>query len=254
VKAHITRRFSMPWSHPAARMREYILAPRGIWDCWYTGAPLDFRGDFSSHTLMTPMFEPQRHGFGAPPVLLAGVGETMTEVAGEVADGFFTHGFTTERYLREVTLPALRRGRDKAGRTLGSFTVKGSPMVATGRTEQELEKAKVGVRSRIGFYGSTPAYRAVLELHGWGEQGDRLHVLSREGRWAEMSPLLDDDVLAAFAVVGTPEDVGAEVVRRYGDMFDRLTLYTPYDAGPELMARVTAPVGQVAGIVPEGQA
>jgi probable F420-dependent oxidoreductase len=114
VKAHITRRFSMPWSHPAPPMREYVLALRAIWDTWHTGAPLDFRGEFYSHTLMTPMFEPQRHGFGAPRVLLARVGETMTEVAGEVADGFLTHGFSTERYVREVTLPALHRGRSES--------------------------------------------------------------------------------------------------------------------------------------------
>jgi probable F420-dependent oxidoreductase len=110
VRAHITRRFSMPWSHPAPRMREYVLALRAIWDTWHTGVPLDFRGDFYAHTLMTPMFVPPEHPFGAPPVLLAGVGEAMTEVAGEVADGFLAHGFTAERYLREVTLPG-RRGR-----------------------------------------------------------------------------------------------------------------------------------------------
>ena len=249
VKPHITRRFSMPWSHPAPRMREYVLALRAIWDTWHTGAPLDFRGEFYNHTLMTPMFEPQRHEHGAPPVLLAGVGETMTEVAGEVADGFLTHGFTTERYLREVTLPALQRGREKVGRTLDGFTVKGSPMVVTGRTEEELERAKAGVRSQIAFYGSTPAYRTVLELHGWGELGERLHAMSREGRWAEMGPLLDDDVLDAFAVVGPPAEVGAEVVRRYGDVLDRLTLYTPYDADPALMAEVAVSVREAAGTV-----
>jgi probable F420-dependent oxidoreductase len=242
VKAHITRRFSMPWSHPAPRMREYVLALRAIWSAWHDGAPLDFRGEFYSHTLMTPMFVPHPHGHGAPPVLLAGVGEAMTEVAGQVADGFLPHGFTTERYVREVTLPALARGRAKAGRTLDGYVVKGSPMVAAGRTEEELEKATAGVRSQIAFYGSTPAYHGVLELHGWGELGRRLHALSRDGRWADMGPLLDDEVLHAFAVVGTPEEVGPEVVRRYGDVFDRLTLYTPYDADPELLARVAAAV------------
>ena len=249
VKAHITRRFSMPWSHPAPRMREYVGALRAIWDTWHTGAPLDFRGEFYSHTLMTPMFTPQAHGFGPPPVLLAGVGESMTEVAGEVADGFLLHGFTTERYLREVTLPALERGRATAGRTLEGFTVKGSPMVATGRTGAELEKATAGVRSQLAFYGSTPAYRGVLDLHGWGELGDRLHVLSREGRWAEMGPLLDDEVLHAFAVVGPPAEVGAEVVRRYGDVLDRLTLYAPYDADARVMAEVAASVRAAAGVV-----
>jgi probable F420-dependent oxidoreductase len=247
VKAHITRRFSMPWSHPAPRMREYVMALRAIWDTWHTGAPLDFRGEFYSHTLMTPMFEPQRHEFGPPAVLLAGVGETMTEVAGEVADGFLTHGFTTERYLREVTGPALARGRDKIGRTLAGFTVKGSPLVATGRTTEELETAKDGVRGQIAFYGSTPAYRSVLELHGWGDLGDRLHALSREGRWSEMGSLVDDEVLTAFAVVGPPEEAGAEVVQRYGDVLDRLQLYTPYDADPELMSRLARAVRGAAG-------
>jgi probable F420-dependent oxidoreductase len=253
VKAHITRRFSMPWSHPAPRMREYVLALRAIWDTWHTGAPLDFRGEFYSHSLMTPMFEPQRHEFGAPPVLLAGVGETMTEVAGEVADGFLAHGFTTERYLRDVTLPALQRGRDKSGRTLDGFTVMGSPMIATGRTDEELEVAKAGVRAQIAFYGSTPAYRPVLELHGWGELGDRLHGMSLKGRWTEMGSLLDDDVLDAFAVVGAPAEAGAEVVRRYGDVLDRLTLYTPYDVDPALMAEVAASVQDAAGVAPAGQ-
>jgi probable F420-dependent oxidoreductase len=242
VKAHITRRFSMPWSHPAPRMREYVLALRAIWDSWHNGSPLDFRGEYYTHTLMTPMFVPPQHDFGPPPVLLAGVGETMTEVAGEVADGFLPHGFTTERYLREVTFPALERGRAKAGASLDGFVVKGSPMIATGRSEEELEEAKAGVRSQIAFYGSTPAYRGVLELHGWGELGDRLHQLSREGGWARMGSLLDDEVLETFAVVGTPEDVGPELVRRYGDLLDRATLYTPYAVDAELLTSLASAV------------
>jgi probable F420-dependent oxidoreductase len=247
IKPHITRRFSMPWSHPAPRMREYVLALRAIWNTWHTGTPLDFRGEYYSHTLMTPMFVPQPHEFGAPPVLLAGVGETMTEVAGEVADGFLPHGFTTERYLREVTIPALQRGLDRSGRSLDGFTIKGSPMIAAGNTEEQLEKAKAGVRAQIAFYGSTPAYRPVLELHGWGELGQRLHGMSLRGEWEEMGPLLDDEVLDAFAVVGNPAEVGAEIWRRYGDVFDRLTLYTPYDAEPSVMAEVAASMRAAAG-------
>ena len=254
VRPHITRRFSMPWSHPAPRMREYVLALRAIWDTWHTGAPLDFRGEFYSLTLMTPMFTPQAHGFGAPPVFLAGVGETMTEVAGEVAAGFLPHGFTTERYLREVTLPALRRGREKAGTTLDGFSVKGSPLIAAGRTEEELDAAVTGVQGQIAFYGSTPAYRPVLELHGWGELGDELHTLSLAGRWSEMGRLIEREVLDAFAVVGPPEQVGPEVVRRFGDVFDRMSLYLPYAAEPALVAAIAAGVRGAAGAREEAPA
>ena len=221
IRAHITRRFSMPWSHPALRMREYILAMRAIWDCWHSGAKLDFRGDFYSHTLMTPFFNPGPNPYGAPRVLLAGVGAAMTRVAGEVADGFLCHGFTTERYLREVTLPAL--GRIRAG-----FEISGSPLVVTGRTEEEMARARRGVREQIAFYGSTPAYRPVLELHGWGELSEELHALSRQGKWQQMGTLVDGQVLDAFAVTAEPGQVAAELLRRYGDIMTRMTLYTPY--------------------------
>ena len=224
IRAHITRRFSMPWSHPAARMREYIVAMRAIWDCWHNGTKLDFRGDFYTHTLMTPFFNPGPNPYGAPRVLLAGVGEAMTRVAGEVCDGFLCHGFTTERYLREVTLPALRQG----GADLARFEVSGAPLVVTGRTEEEMNEARRGVREQIAFYGSTPAYRPVLERHGWGALSDELHALSRQGRWGQMGTLVDDQVLDAFAVTAEPGQVAAELLRRYGDIMTRMTLYTPY--------------------------
>jgi probable F420-dependent oxidoreductase len=228
INAHITRRFAMPWSHPAPRMREYVLAMRAIWTSWQDGTKLDFRGDFYSHTLMTPFFAPGPNPYGPPAVYLAGVGEVMTTVAGEVADGFLCHGFTTERYLREVTLPALRRGR---GDDLLGFEVAGSPFVATGETEEELADAVQAVRAQISFYGSTPAYRGVLELHGWGELADELHALSLNGRWKDMADAIDGEVLNAFAIVGEPGKVGFELLRRYGDMLTRTTLYTPYAIG-----------------------
>jgi probable F420-dependent oxidoreductase len=234
VKAHITRRFSMPWSHPAARMREYVLALRAIWDTWHTGAPLDFRGDFYSHTLMSPMFVPEQHGFGAPRVVVAGVGQAMTEVAGEVADGFLPHGFTTERYLREVTVPALLRGRSRLGAGLEGFAICGGPFVVTGTTEEEMAAAEEQVRGQIAFYGSTPAYRPVLELHGWGALGDELHELTRAGRWAELGGLVSDEVLRTFAVVGAPDEIGPEILRRYGDLFTRVTLYGLARAHPQI--------------------
>ena len=233
IRAHITRRFSMPWSHPAPRMREYILAMRAIWDCWQHGTKLDFRGDFYSHTLMTPFFNPGPNPYGAPRVLLAGVGEAMTRVAGEAADGFLCHGFTTERYLREVTLPAL-------GQTRAGFEVSGSPLVVTGRTEEEMSRARRGVREQIAFYGSTPAYRPVLERHGWGELSGELHALSRQGQWQQMGTLIDDQVLDAFAVTAEPGQVAAGLLRRYGDIMTRMTLYTPYAIDPAVTRQIAA--------------
>jgi len=167
VKPHIERRFSMPWSHPAARMREFVLGMRAIWATWQDGVKLDFQGEFYTHTLMTPFFSPEPHDFGPPPVYLAGVGERMTEVAGEVCDGFFVHPFTTRRYMDEVTLPALERGRAKSDRP--DFVVNGPSFVAIGRDETELADAIRGTKEQIAFYASTPAYRGVLELHDRGE-------------------------------------------------------------------------------------
>src|SRR5580693_10433608 len=235
IRPHITRRFSMPWSHPAPRMREYILALRAIWSCWHDGTKLDFRGDFYTHTLMTPFFNPGPNPHGAPRVLLAGVGEAMTAVAGEVADGFLCHGFTTERYLREVTVPALDRHV-----RLDRLEVVGSPFVVTGRTEEELAAARRGVREQIAFYGSTPAYRAVLELHGWSELGDRLHEMSLQRRWQELGTIIDDDVLNTFAVVAEPGAVAAELLRRYGDVMNRMSLYTPYALDPAVTGQIVA--------------
>ena len=238
IKPHITKRFSMEWSKPAARMREMVLAMHAIWDSWMTGAKLDFHGDFYTHTLMTPFFNPGPHEYGHPRVFLAGVGPLMTEVAGEVCDGFFCHGFTTEKYLREVTLPALEEGRKKAGKTLEGFEICGPSFVVTGNTEEEMEAAKVGTRRQIAFYGSTPAYRPVLECHGWGELQTDLNRMSKEGKWEEMGTLIDDEILSTFAVIGEPETIGPELRRRYGDVISRLSFYAPYAGNRDRWQRV----------------
>jgi probable F420-dependent oxidoreductase len=243
IKPHITKRFSMEWSHPAPRMREMIMAIRAIWDTWENGTPLAFRGDFYTHTLMTPFFAPDRAdlaGFGVPKVFLAGVGELMTEVAGEVCDGFICHGFTTERYLREVTIPALARGRAKAGKTMEGFEIIGPSFVVTGGNEAEMAAAASGTRQQIAFYGSTPAYRAVLDLHGWGGLQEELNALSKQGKWVEMGNLIDDEVLNTFAVVGEPERVAPELHRRYGDVIQRISFYAPYRTDPERWSKVLA--------------
>ena len=231
VKAHIERRFDMPWSHPAPRMREYISALRAIWACWNEGAKLDFRGDFYTHTLMAPFFSPPPIPQGAPKVYLAAVGEAMTRVAGEVADGLMTHAFTTERYLREVTVPALERGLEKTGRKREDFAISHLLLTATGRTQEEMDVAVKGTRDQIAFYASTPAYRSVLELHGWGALGEELTALSksaREDRWAVMGSLIDDDVLSAFAVVAEPDRLAAEIRRRFDGVVERVSFYTAY--------------------------
>jgi len=228
IKPHIEKRYSMPWSHPAPRMREYILAMRAIWASWNEGAPLNFRGEFYKHTLMTPFFSPTPHHYGPPKVFLAAVGELMTEVAGEVADGLLVHPFTTERYLREVTLPALHRGLDKAGRSPSTFQISLSGLIATGRDAEEREVADAKVRGQIAFYGSTPAYRRVLELHGWPDLQAELNALSRVGKWDAMTELISDEVLEAFSIVSPLDEVGARVTRRFGDVVDRFSVYAPY--------------------------
>jgi probable F420-dependent oxidoreductase len=238
IKAHIEKRFSMPWSHPAPRMRELIMAMRAIWDSWHNGTKLDFRGDFYSHTLMTPFFNPGPNPFGPPKVFLAAVGDKMTEVAGEVCDGLLVHGFTTERYLREVTLPALERGMAKGGRTRADFEVSYPSFVVTGDTEEAMDKAAVATRQQIAFYGSTPAYRPVLDLHGWGDLQTELNALSKQGEWVKMGELIDDEIMTTFAVVAEPDEVPKALVARFGDAVDRISFYTPYASDPERWRRV----------------
>jgi probable F420-dependent oxidoreductase len=221
-------------------MRELILAMRAIWACWNDGAPLDFRGEFYRHTLMTPFFNPGPTGHGPPKVFLAAVGAHMTEVAGEVADGILIHGFTTERYVREVTLPAVERGLAKTGRSREAFEVSGPLFVVTGATDEEIEKAKTATRQQIAFYGSTPNYRGVLDLHGWGELQPELNSLSKQGKWVEMGALIDDEMLSTFAVVASPEGVGRELVKRYGGIVDRCSFYAPYRSDPAQWRAVIA--------------
>jgi len=240
IKPHITKRFSMPWSHPAPRMRELILAIRAIWNTWATGEPLAFRGEFYTHTLMTPFFDPGPNPYGNPKILLAAVGELMTEVAGEVGDGFLVHGFSTERYLREVSLPALERGAAKVGKTRLDLTVSYPGFVVTGPDAQSMEAAAKGVREQIAFYGSTPAYRPVLELHGWGDLQPELNTLSKRGEWVKMGELINDDILNAFAVVAPLDQVATEVRNRFEGLVDRFSFYAPYKVDPEMWKGVLA--------------
>jgi len=226
IKPHITKRFSMEWSKPAARMREMVLAMRAIWNTWLTGEPLDFRGEFYTHTLMTPFFTPdakELDGFGAPKVFLAGVGELMTEVAGEVCDGFINVVFN-----------------DKTGIYAHYSGSEEDRIVVTGNDEAQIEAAAAATRQQIAFYGSTPAYRGVLEIHGWGGLQDELNALSKQGEWQRMGTLIDDEILNTFAVVGEPEAIAPELSKRYGDVIQRISFYAPYASDPDRWAGVMA--------------
>jgi probable F420-dependent oxidoreductase len=238
VKPHIERRFSMPWSHPSPRMREFVLALRAIWSAWHTQEKLDFRGEFYTHTLMTPFFDPGPNPYGTPKVFLAAVGDRMTEVAGEVADGIILHPFTTAEYVRQVTMPALERGFAAGGKQRSDFEVSSPIFVVTGASAEEFDKSRTAAKQQIAFYGSTPGYRGVLEQHGWGEVGDELNQLSRKGEWVAMGELITDDMLDVFAIVAEPDDVARGLRARFGDLVDRISFYTPYRGDPELWTRV----------------
>ena len=221
IRPHIAKRFSMPWSAPAARMREFILAMRAIWATWHEGKPLEFAGRFYTHTLMTPFFTPTNNEYGAPKVFLAAVGPLMTEVAGEVADGVIIHAFTTEKYLRETTLPALQRGFERAGKSRKDFEISYPVFVVTGKDDKAIEDAKVATRRQIAFYGSTPAYKPVLDSIGVGDLQSDLNSMSKQGRWEEMGQLITDDIVKEFAVIGPPSSIAGQIKSRYGDLIDR---------------------------------
>ena len=235
IQPHIEKRFSMPWSHPARRMREFVSALHAIWSAWNDGGTLRFEGDFYTHKIMTPMFTPESQPYPAPKVFLAAVGEAMTEMCGEVADGHLGHPMVSRRYLDEVTMPALQRGMQRGGRDRADFQVSSEVMVATGENEAELAAAMTATRKQIAFYGSTPAYQKVLGLHGWGDLHTELNLLSKQGQWDAMGSLIDDEMLATFAVVGPVDAIGAALKRRCAGAVDRV-LPIFYDASPACIA------------------
>jgi probable F420-dependent oxidoreductase len=225
VRAHVTRRFSMPWSNPGPRMREYLAALRAIWGAWRSGEPLRFEGENYRFTLMTPFFTP------APipheiPLYIAGVGEYMCRLAGEVCDGFHVHPFHTRRYIDEVTLPAMAAGAAAAGRSLDDVERCCAVLVATGRSDAEVAAAVDAVRLQVAFYASTPAYRGVLETHGW-EVGPRLSAMSRRGDWESLPDLVSDEMVREVAVVAPVDRLAAAIKARYAGILQRFGFYTP---------------------------
>jgi probable F420-dependent oxidoreductase len=222
IQTHIEKRFSMPWSHPVRRMREFILALRAIWSSWRDGTTLRFEGEFYTHKIMTPMFTPEPQPYGFPKIFVAAVGEAMTEMCGEVADGMLAHPFTTKRYLDEVTMPAVRRGLQRSDRDRSEFQLGCPLLVVTATNDAELEAAADSTRKQLAFYGSTPAYRKVLELHGWGDLHPELHRLSLQGQWDTMGSLIDDEMLDAFALVAAPDELANKIRDRCGGVIDRV--------------------------------
>lgn len=229
VKAHIERRFSMPWSKPASRMREMVQAVRTIWDCWQTGDKLKFEGEFYNHTLMSPVFAPEPNKYGVPKIYLAGVGPLMTEVAAEVGDGYFLHPFNTALSMEELSLAAIARGLEKGGKERAGYEVSAQVITATGLDEQSMQAAIASARNQIAFYASTPAYLPVLKCHGWESLQADANQMMREGKWGELNDLIDDDILNTFAVVGTPAEVAAKIAGRFGDKVERVSpvIYQP---------------------------
>jgi probable F420-dependent oxidoreductase len=227
IKPHVTKRFSMQWGAPAAQMRELVLAMRAIWANWYEGEPLQFVGKYYTHTLMTPAFTPENKEYGAPKVILAAVGPAMTEVAGEVADGMIIHPFSNIPYIESVTLPAIKRGLKKAGRKREDFELSYGGFVVTGRDEAEFEASKSAARKRIAFYGSTPAYKGVLDAIGVGDLQGELNTMSKQGRWDEMGDLITDDILKEFGVIGEPHEIAPQMLERFGSFADRTSASFP---------------------------
>jgi probable F420-dependent oxidoreductase len=227
VRAHIERRYGAPWSRPAARLREQVLAIKAVFAAWEGEAPLDFHGEFGSHTFMPPVFNPGPHPYGPPPVLVGALGPRMTEGAAEVADGLLVMPFNSERHLAERTRPAIARGLERGGRSSDALEVIGEVIVAMGRTPDERAAAVAGARFLLAFYASTPAYRPVLEVEGWADLQPRLQQLTREGQWQALPASVDDEMVARLAVVGTPEECAAQIERRFGGWASRVCCYFP---------------------------
>ena len=241
IRAHIERRFSMPWSQPAARMREFIAAMQAIWANWYQGEPLNFRGEFYQHTLMTPVFTPKPSDAGPPRVFLAAVGPLMTQVAADLCEGMLVHPLTSVSYLRDHTLPIIEAGLKRRGLSRRDFELSHGMFVVSGATEEAFRDNRRAVRERIAFYSSTPAYRTVLESHGWGDLQPELNQLSKQGRWVEMGELISEEMLDTFAVVGTPDRIVPMIRERFAGLVDRVTLdfsFAPADSRPALIRQL----------------
>lgn len=231
IKPHIERRFAMPWSRPAARLREYVQALRHIWQAWQQGTRLNFRGDFYKLTLMPPFFNPGPLPHPHIPIYLAGVNQHLCELAGEIADGFLVHPFHTPAYLQQAIIPWVETGAKRAGRNRNDISLSATVFAIVGDTADERQAQRETVRQQLSFYASTPSYLPVLQTHGWQEVGPALGRLAVRQRWDEMPALITDEMINVFAVEGTWDTLGQKLQARYHSLLDRITLYLPFTSG-----------------------
>jgi probable F420-dependent oxidoreductase len=233
VKGHNERRFGVKWEKPVEKMREVILAMRAIWDCWQNGTSLNFKGEFFKLDLMTPFFSPAPHDYHRIPVYVAGVNRRMCRLAGELCEGFHVHPLHTARYLSETILSNIETGLSKAGRHRKSIELSSSVFVIPTDDAQQAAKYESEIRQQISFYASTPVYRPVFEMEGWGEEADRLKFLAARGRWEEMAPLVTDEMLDRFVLRGTWAELPAKMLKKYSGLLDRVSYYFPVVAGQD---------------------
>jgi probable F420-dependent oxidoreductase len=229
VKPHIEKRFSTTWVAPAPRLREYVESLRAIWNSFQNGAPLKYRAEYYRFTLMTPFFSPGAIEYPDIPIYIAGVNEHLCRLAGEMCQGFHVHPFHTVRYLKELVIPNIERGAQKGGRTRAGCALTCAVFVVTGKDAQEIQDNSGMVRAQIAFYASTPSYRTIMEMHGWGALADRLNAMSREGRWFEMGELVSDEMLHEFAVIAPADELAHAVKARYEGLLDRVGYYFPFE-------------------------
>jgi len=224
VKGHNERRFSVPWSPPAPRMREYVESLRAIWRCWEKSEPLHYEGKHYRFTLMTPEFSPPPTGLPRIPISIAAVGPAMLKVAGRVCDGVRLHGFATRKYVEEICLPKIDEGLAISGHNRRNFEIWGGGFVVTGANDEELQRQMEGIRYRVAFYGSTRSYHHVFRVHGWEDLGMKLHEMSKRGEWKKMPAEVPDDVLRSFAAVATYDELADTLESRFGGITDTLML------------------------------
>ncbi|MBT4493285.1 MAG: TIGR03617 family F420-dependent LLM class oxidoreductase [Gammaproteobacteria bacterium] len=238
VKGHNVRRFSVPWSPPAPRIREYVQSVRAIWDCWQNDAKLDYQGEHYQFTLMTPNFTPEKLTCALPRIEIAAVGPVMMKVAAEECDGVMLHGFCTKKYLEDAVMPRLQGGLKTAGKSREDFEISGGGFVATGPDDEAVQELFEWVRMRVGFYGSTPSYWPVFEAHGLEDLGHKLNDMSKKGQWDAMTREISDDVVRLFTAVGRHDELVGAIEDRFGGLADIVGL--PADTPPDVVQDVKA--------------